>query len=79
MPPGQEITPRSPVYHLPDFVFFRHSRHASNGLTCVKCHGDVWAQSQVQPVLAMKMVSCVGCHQAMKAPVTCTTCHELSQ
>ena len=73
------IVPPSPVYQLPDFVFFRHSQHAAKGITCEACHGNVWSQDPIVPVLAMKMKACVDCHQQNHAPVTCTVCHELSQ
>lgn len=79
IPQNKVILPPSPVYRLPDFVFFRHSRHAGKGMTCDTCHGNVWSQDPVEPVLAMKMKACVDCHQAKHAPVTCTVCHELSQ
>lgn len=79
LPASKEIAPLAPVYHLPDFVFFGHSRHAEAGIGCAKCHGDLDAQSQIRPVLAMKMAACVDCHRATSARTTCTTCHELSQ
>jgi hypothetical protein len=73
------ILPPSPVYHLPDFVFFRHSQHVAKGIACSVCHGDVWKQDPIVQVLLMKMKACVDCHQSSHASVTCTTCHELSQ
>jgi quinoprotein glucose dehydrogenase len=79
MSPAQKVVPASPIYHLPDFIFFRHRQHVHAGGTCVTCHGDVWAQEQIQPILQMKMKACVDCHQANRASVTCTVCHELSQ
>lgn len=79
VPQNKVILPPSPVYRLPDFVFFRHSRHVAKGIACSVCHGDVWKQDPIIPVLAMKMKACVDCHQASHAAVTCTVCHELSQ
>jgi hypothetical protein len=73
------VLPPSPVYRLPGFVVFQHSRHATKGIACDTCHGNVWSQDPIVPVLAMKMKACVDCHQASHAPVTCTVCHELSQ
>jgi hypothetical protein len=71
------VAPQLPVYRLPDFVFFSHVRHAQ--AACEKCHGDVWGQESIRPMLQMKMKACVDCHQANQATVACTTCHELSQ
>jgi cytochrome c553 len=79
MPAAREISPAAPVYHLPDFIFLRHSRHAEAAVACAKCHGDIYAQSQIRPVLAMKMAAYVDRHRATSARTTCTTCHELSQ
>ncbi|HLJ16006.1 MAG TPA: PQQ-binding-like beta-propeller repeat protein [Bryobacteraceae bacterium] len=79
MPASEKIAPKAPVYRLPDFVFFRHDQHVSHGIACTTCHGDVWSQAKIQPVLQMKMKACVDCHQVNHASVTCTTCHELSQ
>ena len=79
LPATAQIAAKSPVYQLPDFVFFRHSAHVANGIPCAQCHGDVWTQETIKPVLQMKMKACVDCHQASRASVTCTVCHELSQ
>jgi quinoprotein glucose dehydrogenase len=78
VPRTKVILPPSPVYRLPDFVFFRHSRHVAK-MACMVCHGDVWQQDPIVQVLPMKMKACVDCHQASHASVTCTVCHELSQ
>jgi glucose dehydrogenase len=78
-PKTETITPAAPVYRLPDFVFFRHGQHASNGVACTICHGDLGTQDRIQPVLEMKMKACVDCHRTNHAPVACTACHELSQ
>jgi quinoprotein glucose dehydrogenase len=79
IPASEKIVPAFPIYRLPDFVTFRHSQHAKAGIACANCHGDVWAQQHMAPVLEMKMKACVDCHQARRASVTCTKCHELSQ
>jgi glucose dehydrogenase len=75
----EKIVPRAAIYHLPDFVVFQHSRHASGGMECATCHGDVWSQVPLKPVLEMKMKACVSCHQTRAAAVSCTACHELGQ
>jgi quinoprotein glucose dehydrogenase len=79
LPATEKIAPSNPVYHLPDFVFFRHNQHVEHGVSCSTCHGDIWTQSRIRPVLEMKMKACVECHRQDQAPTTCTTCHELSQ
>jgi quinoprotein glucose dehydrogenase len=79
VPQNKLILPPSAVYRLPDFVFFRHSQHTAKGIQCEACHGNVWSQDPIVPVLAMKMKACIDCHQQNHAPVTCTVCHELSQ
>lgn len=79
LPPGKTVTPLAPVYRLPDFVFFKHSSHSRNGIGCAACHGEMYSQDPIRPVLAMKMHACVDCHRSTKAPIACNTCHELSQ
>jgi glucose dehydrogenase len=78
-PAAQKVTPVSAVYRLPDFIFFRHQQHVGRGIACAACHGNVWTQDRMQPVLAMKMRACVDCHRQYQATVSCTACHELSQ
>ena len=70
------IVPETPVYALPDFVFFSHAKHK---MSCEACHGNVWARDTVKLELNMKMKACVDCHKAKQATVACTVCHELSQ
>lgn len=79
LPPTQPVQPPSPIYRLPDFVFFSHARHAIAALTCQACHGNVWSQDPIQSVLPMKMKACVDCHQLRAASLSCTACHELSR
>jgi glucose dehydrogenase len=79
LPATEAITPTAPVFRLPDFVFFKHGEHVSHGVSCAACHGNVWAQERILPVLEMKMKACVDCHRVRRAAVTCTACHELSQ
>ena len=76
---AEKVVPGPALYRLPDFIFFKHSRHAAAGLECAACHGDVWTPDRLQPVLQMKMKACIDCHQSRRATVTCTACHELSQ
>jgi hypothetical protein len=73
------VTPAKPVYVLPDFVFFSHAKHAAAKIACNHCHGDVWRQPIIKPVLLMKMSACVDCHKSRQVTIVCTKCHELSQ
>jgi hypothetical protein len=75
------------VHVLPDFVFFDHSVHVSNGVGCAACHGRVdqmpltWRQAPLQ------MQWCLDCHRhaAERVPTArmtdvrrltdCSTCH----
>jgi hypothetical protein len=73
------IVPEKPLYVLPDFVIFSHARHKTDRISCVACHGDVWADDVVKAQLPMKMKACVDCHKTNHAIVVCTACHELTQ
>jgi len=77
VPQNKMILPPSPVYRLPAYVIFRHDRHAGNTMTCETCHGNVWSQDPIVPVLAMTMKACVDCHKASHATVSCEPCHRL--
>jgi hypothetical protein len=79
LPKDAKVAPDAPVYVLPDFVFFSHARHAAAKIVCDACHGNVWQQETIQPVLAMKMKACVDCHRSHAAATACNKCHELSQ
>ena len=61
---------------IPDFVNFSHAKHQAAG--CASCHGAVWGTVAGAPH-AWKMKTCVDCHKAEKAKVTCDVCHELGQ
>ncbi len=67
------------VYKVPDFVFFSHQRHAAAGTSCADCHGAVQTRDVLAKEVSTSMVSCMNCHRAKNAAVTCTTCHELGQ
>jgi hypothetical protein len=71
--------PAHPVYTLPDFVSFSHATHGAASVKCDACHGNVAAADAVTKQTKMNMMWCVNCHKASKAPVECTSCHELSR
>lgn len=78
MPASARVVPATPVYRLPDFVSFSHAKHAAARIECATCHGNIWAQQRIVPVLQMKMKACIDCHRQEKATVSCTACHEVS-
>jgi len=68
------------VHAMPDFVFFDHSAHVNNGVTCVTCHGHVERMPQVYQVEPLTMRWCLDCHrneehQRGRSLTHCTTCH----
>ena len=79
LPSDTRIVPEKPVYKLPDFVVFSHTRHKTGGIECTACHGNVWESDVVELKLPMRMKACVDCHKANQAAATCTTCHEAFQ
>lgn len=63
------------VYAMPDDVRFTHDAHIQAGIPCSTCHGDVADSHQMAQGQPLKMQQCVACHEQMKAPTTCSTCH----
>ncbi len=53
------------VHDLPDFVYFNHSAHVTNGIGCATCHGriDKMAEHGVQQVSLLTMAWCLDCHR----------------
>ncbi len=77
VPLNKLILPPPPaVYRLLAYVLFRHSQHAGKGIKCDACHGDVWSQDPIEPVLAMTMKACVDCHRTNHAS---SDVHDLPQ
>lgn len=52
------------VNRLPDFVFFDHASHVSQGVGCVSCHGRVDLMAQVYAVAPFTMAYCLDCHRS---------------
>lgn len=65
------------VHALPGFVRFPHMRHIKvlGTESCITCHGDVRAMSQVYQVATLKMGWCVTCHVQRQVSRDCTVCH----
>ena len=51
------------VHRLPAFIFFHHGAHASSGIGCETCHGDVGQMRQTQKVHTLSMAWCLDCHR----------------
>ncbi len=51
------------VHDLPDYVYFDHSIHVNNGVSCVECHGRVDTMERVTQVESLSMGWCLDCHR----------------
>jgi hypothetical protein len=51
------------VNTLPDFVYFDHRIHVSNGVGCVTCHGRVDLMPVVHAARPLTMRWCIDCHR----------------
>jgi hypothetical protein len=73
--PGGARPPR--VVVPPPNLKFNHKVHVDRRIRCQTCHGDL---VKAQVGLATRndlprMATCLGCHNGVKAPHRCTTCH----
>jgi hypothetical protein len=50
------------VNNLPDFAYFDHAAHVTNGVGCVSCHGRVDQMEQLSQVHSLTMGWCITCH-----------------
>ena len=61
-----------PAAHLQ----FSHAKHVDmEGVTCSTCHADVGKATLATREHLPSMETCLSCHDGVKAPATCTTCH----
>ena len=67
------------VYRVPDFVFFSHANHVNAHVECVSCHGPVEERDVLAKEVSTSMITCMNCHVAKKASISCYLCHELGQ
>jgi hypothetical protein len=51
------------VHNLPDYVYFNHSRHVVNGVTCQRCHGPVEEMVRIEQAKPLTMGWCLECHR----------------
>jgi hypothetical protein len=64
------------VYQGLPGVTWSHAPHRAAGVECTTCHGDVAAADAMAVTTAVTaMATCIGCHEAHGASVTCETCH----
>ena len=67
------------VYRVPDFVFFSHANHVNAHVECASCHGPVEERDVLAKEVSTSMITCMNCHVAKKASISCHLCHELGQ
>ncbi len=67
------------VYRVPDFVFFSHANHVKADVKCATCHGPVEQRDVLAKEISTSMITCMNCHAAKKASISCYLCHELGQ
>ncbi len=76
------------LHRVPEYVQFRHNRHAAAGLLCQDCHGPVETMDKLYlvpqtnwaygvPYQKLEMGWCVNCHKANsnQASIDCLKCH----
>ncbi|HKS84681.1 MAG TPA: cytochrome c3 family protein [Pseudolabrys sp.] len=51
------------VYRLPDYVYFDHSVHVTNGIGCSTCHGAVQTMPLMRQTAPLTMSWCLDCHR----------------
>ena len=51
------------VHDLPDFVYFNHSIHVSQGIGCQSCHGQVDQMPLMMKAHTLNMELCLDCHR----------------
>lgn len=52
------------VNDLPDFVYFNHSIHVTQGVGCTTCHGAVDAMPLTYKAETLRMSWCLDCHKS---------------
>lgn len=52
-----------PVNDLPDYVYFNHSVHVTNGIACTDCHGSVGEMRLMRQAAPLTMDWCLDCHR----------------
>ncbi len=73
---NQQSIPWVRVYRVPEFVYFTHQMHVTNGVGCENCHGNVPAMERIGQAQPITMGWCLNCHRSRGAPTDCWTCHK---
>ena len=55
------------VHALPEFAYFHHGIHVSNGVACEICHGRVDEMTETVKAETLSMGWCLDCHRDPKA------------
>jgi Cytochrome c7 and related cytochrome c len=67
-------TPPRIVIPTPNLKF-NHAVHASRGVPCARCHGDLATIDLATRAQLPRMATCLECHDGRTAAGTCATCH----
>ncbi|MBJ95452.1 MAG: hypothetical protein CMP23_13400 [Rickettsiales bacterium] len=59
----------------PALLRFSHKLHIDGGTPCLTCHAGVPEVDLATRDQLPSMAVCLGCHDGVKAPSECTTCH----
>lgn len=51
------------VYDLPDFTYFSHRAHVTQGFGCETCHGRVDQMAEIWKAESLLMTWCLDCHR----------------
>lgn len=51
------------VHEVPGFVYFNHSAHVTQGVSCVECHGRIDKMEVVYQAKKLSMKWCLDCHR----------------
>ena len=57
------------VHEVPGFVYFNHSVHVTQGVSCVECHGRVDKMETVYQAKPLSMKWCLDCHRDPDASI----------
>ena len=59
-------TPWKRIHKIPDYAYFDHSAHVTQGVGCQSCHGRIDKMEVVQQVEPLSMGWCLECHRNIR-------------